>query len=122
MPLSVLKSFQVTVEHLRVASAAAENGTTQTILWSHGVECCCAGMTPVYLKYKYKANGVFHDARSVLAIHNLAHQGTSLAHQFKMFHLPEEAYSELEWIYTEPDGRTTPVRSACTARVDCTCT
>jgi starch synthase len=66
-------------------------------------------MTPVYLKHKYQVHGVFQKARSVLAIHNLAHQGTSLAHTFSSLHLPSHVYSDLEWIYTEPDGRQTPV-------------
>jgi hypothetical protein len=67
-------------------------------------------MTPVYLRHKYQANGVFNAATSILAIHNLAHQGTSLANSFPDFKLPQHVYSEMEWIYTEKDGRRTPVR------------
>jgi hypothetical protein len=70
-----------------------------------------AGLVPLYLKHKYKAHGVFHDARTLVAIHNLAHQGTALAPEFPLFNLPQAAYQELEWIYTEPDGRRTPVRT-----------
>ena len=46
----------------------------------------------------------------MVAIHNLAHQGTALAPEFPIFNLPQSAYNELEWIYEEPDGRRTPVR------------
>lgn len=65
---------------------------------------------PLYLQHKYQANNVFQSATSVLAIHNLAHQGTALAAEFPLFNLPPHAYPEMEWIYEEPDGRRTPVR------------
>jgi starch synthase len=33
-----------------------------------------ASMVPVYLAAKYRAHGVYKNARSVMAIHNLRHQ------------------------------------------------
>ena len=33
-----------------------------------------AAMVPVFLAAKYRPHGVYKDARSVLAIHNLQHQ------------------------------------------------
>lgn len=33
-----------------------------------------AGLVPVYLAAKYRSAGVYKDARSILAIHNLRHQ------------------------------------------------
>ena len=71
-----------------------------------------AGMVPVYLKHHYQAHGVFKDAKTVFAIHNLAYQGTSVASDFALFKLPSSAYNVMEWIYKEPDGRKTPVRPA----------
>ena len=38
-----------------------------------------AAMVPVYLAAKYRPGGVYQDARSVLAIHNLRHQVGSFA-------------------------------------------
>jgi glycogen synthase len=70
---------------------------------------CVAGLVPLYLNHKYKPHGVFEEAKALVAIHNLAHQGTALAHEFPLFNLPQSAYNELEWIYEEPDGRRTPV-------------
>ena len=70
-----------------------------------------AGMVPVYLKHRYKAYGHLQNANALLAVHNLAYQGTSLAHAFPSLSLPNEAYHELEWIYTEKNGKKrTPVR------------
>ena len=85
---------------------------------------CCAGLVPLYLRHKYQANNVFTKATSVLAVHNLAHQGTALASGFPLFNLPAEAYQEMEWIYEEPDGRRTPVwdpRLASTCSNSCCC-
>lgn len=70
-----------------------------------------AGMVPVYLKYKYRPHNVFRSASTVFAIHNLAYQGTDSASLFPMFRLPDKAYSTLEWIFQETDGRRTPVRT-----------
>ncbi|KAJ9539587.1 hypothetical protein OSB04_026093 [Centaurea solstitialis] len=42
-----------------------------------------AGLVPVLLAAKYRPNGVYKDARSIIAIHNLAHQW----------------YGALEWIF-----------------------
>jgi glycogen synthase len=67
-------------------------------------------MVPVYLKHRYKKHGVFANARSIMAIHNLAYQGAIPAGAFASLGLPGDAYSELEWINTQPDRRDMPVR------------
>ena len=70
-----------------------------------------AGMLPVYLKHRYRENGSFMQARCILAIHNLAYQGTCLAHNFATLGISGQAYGDMEWIYTEPGGIKVPVRS-----------
>lgn len=47
--------------------------------------------------------GVYPNARSCLAIHNLAHQGSFEAHAFHDVGLPGEWYGTLEW--ESPDDR-----------------
>ncbi|XP_050237527.1 soluble starch synthase 1, chloroplastic/amyloplastic [Mercurialis annua] len=58
-----------------------------------------AGLVPVLLAGKYHPYGVYKDARSVLVIHNLAHQGVEPAVTFKNFGLPLEWYGALEWVF-----------------------
>ena len=47
-----------------------------------------ASLVPAYLAAKYRRHGVFTDARSVLAIHNLSHQGVEVADHFGDLGLP----------------------------------
>eukprot|EP00257_Ricinus_communis_P015332 XP_015573219.1 soluble starch synthase 1, chloroplastic/amyloplastic [Ricinus communis] len=58
-----------------------------------------AGLVPVLLAAKYHPYGVYEDARSVLVIHNLAHQGVESAVTYKNFGLPSEWYGALEWVF-----------------------
>eukprot|EP00884_Botryococcus_braunii_P000866 jgi/Botrbrau1/10780/Bobra.0119s0006.1 len=58
-----------------------------------------AAMTPIYLAAKYRKNGVYLDARSVLAIHNLRHQGVFPPSSFNALGLPGDWYKALEWQY-----------------------
>jgi starch synthase len=58
-----------------------------------------AAMTPIYLAAKYRKNGVYKDARSVLAIHNLRHQGVFPPSSFNALGLPGDWYKALEWQY-----------------------
>ena len=45
---------------------------------------------PVYLAAKYRRNGVYKDARTILAIHNLSHQGVDPAATFSNLGLPDD--------------------------------
>ncbi|DBA69675.1 TPA: hypothetical protein ACH3X2_012611 [Trebouxia sp. C0005] len=56
-------------------------------------------LVPVYLAAKYRPHGVYHQARSILAVHNLRHQGVYPPGTFSMLQLPKEWYNALEWQY-----------------------
>ncbi|WCJ28942.1 Starch synthase 1 chloroplastic/amyloplastic [Euphorbia peplus] len=58
-----------------------------------------AGLVPVLLAAKYRPYGVYKDARSLLVIHNLAHQGVEPAVTYQNFGLPSEWYGALEWVF-----------------------
>ncbi|XP_024995242.1 soluble starch synthase 1, chloroplastic/amyloplastic isoform X1 [Cynara cardunculus var. scolymus] len=58
-----------------------------------------AGLVPVLLAAKYRPNGVYKDARSIIAIHNLAHQGIEPAATYGNLGLPLEWYGALEWVF-----------------------
>ncbi|KAL3714317.1 hypothetical protein ACJRO7_006273 [Eucalyptus globulus] len=58
-----------------------------------------AGLVPVLLGAKYRPFGVYKDARSVLVIHNLAHQGVEAAVTYKNLGLPPQWYKALEWVF-----------------------
>ena len=56
-------------------------------------------ITPVYLAAKYRPHGVYNNARSVLAIHNLAHQGVNPPSAFGELGLPGWWYGAVEYQY-----------------------
>lgn len=56
-------------------------------------------LVPVYLAGKYRPHGVYANARSVLAIHNLRHQGVFPPHTFKDLGLPPQWYGACEYQY-----------------------
>ncbi|XP_076954064.1 soluble starch synthase 1, chloroplastic/amyloplastic-like [Bidens hawaiensis] len=58
-----------------------------------------AGLVPVLLAAKYRPYGVYKDARSIVVIHNLAHQGVEPASTYRNFGLPPEWYGALGWIF-----------------------
>ncbi|KAK9204555.1 hypothetical protein WN943_014817 [Citrus x changshan-huyou] len=58
-----------------------------------------AGLVPVLLASKYRPHGVYKDARSILVIHNLSHQGVEPAATYKNLGLPSEWYGALEWVF-----------------------
>ncbi|KAG8501942.1 hypothetical protein CXB51_004576 [Gossypium anomalum] len=58
-----------------------------------------AGLVSVLLAAKYRPFGVYKDARSILVIHNLAHQGVEPAATFKNLGLPSNWYGALEWVF-----------------------
>lgn len=56
-------------------------------------------LLPVYLAAKYRPHGVYHGARSILAIHNLKHQGVFPPGTYAGLDLPGDWYKCLEWQY-----------------------
>ncbi|RZC70866.1 hypothetical protein C5167_034013 [Papaver somniferum] len=58
-----------------------------------------AGLVPVLLGAKYRSHGVYKDARSIIVIHNLAHQGVEPAITFKNLGLLADWYGALEWVF-----------------------
>lgn len=60
-----------------------------------------AGLVPVLLAAKYRAYGVYKDARSILVIHNLFHQGVEPASTYNNLGLPLQWYGALEWVFPE---------------------
>ncbi|CAM8932174.1 unnamed protein product [Rhodiola kirilowii] len=58
-----------------------------------------AGLVPVLLASKYRPYGVYKDARCILIIHNLAHQGVEPASTFPSLGIPPEWYKALEWVF-----------------------
>ncbi|KAM7497466.1 hypothetical protein LguiA_021880 [Lonicera macranthoides] len=70
-------------------------------LWREVVVPCYwhAGLVPVLLAAKYRPYGVCKDARSIVVIHNLAHQGVELAIAYNKLGVPLEWYGALEWVF-----------------------
>ncbi|KAK9672430.1 hypothetical protein RND81_12G100100 [Saponaria officinalis] len=60
-----------------------------------------AGLVPVLLASKYRPHGVYNDARSVLVIHNMAHQGVEPAVTYDNLGVPPNWYGVLEWVFPE---------------------
>ncbi|CAI7900549.1 unnamed protein product, partial [Closterium sp. NIES-53] len=60
-----------------------------------------AGLVPVLVAAKYRRYGVYKDARTIIAIHNLAHQGVEAAYTFGSLGVPGEWYGALEWVFPE---------------------
>ncbi|KAH9609215.1 hypothetical protein KSS87_000475 [Heliosperma pusillum] len=60
-----------------------------------------AGLVPILLASKYRPFGVYKDARSVLVIHNLSHQGVEPAVTFDNLGVPPHWYGALEWVFPE---------------------
>ncbi|KAK9291369.1 hypothetical protein L1049_019315 [Liquidambar formosana] len=58
-----------------------------------------ASLVPVLLAAKYRPYGVYKNARSILVIHNLAHQGVEPAVTYNNLGLPPEWYKALEWVF-----------------------
>ncbi|CAI7817902.1 unnamed protein product [Closterium sp. NIES-54] len=49
----------------------------------------------------YRPHGVYKDARTILAIHNLSHQGVEPGYTFGSLGVPGEWYGALEWVFPE---------------------
>ncbi|KAL8210904.1 hypothetical protein R6Q57_005341 [Mikania cordata] len=56
-------------------------------------------VSPSLLAAKYRPHGIYKDARSIILIHNLAHQGVEPATTYGNLGLPWEWYGALEWIF-----------------------
>lgn len=48
---------------------------------------------------KYRKFNVYKDARCIIAIHNLSHQGVEPAYTFDNLGVPGDWYGALEWIF-----------------------
>ncbi|CAG9463241.1 unnamed protein product [Pedinophyceae sp. YPF-701] len=62
-----------------------------------------AGLIPVYIHSRFRPYGVYENARTVFAIHNLAYQGVAPPASFGQLGVPSDWYRTLEWIY--PGGK-----------------
>eukprot|EP00191_Tetraselmis_sp_GSL018_P001478 CAMPEP_0177599634 /NCGR_PEP_ID=MMETSP0419_2-20121207/13107_1 /TAXON_ID=582737 /ORGANISM="Tetraselmis sp., Strain GSL018" /LENGTH=669 /DNA_ID=CAMNT_0019092399 /DNA_START=189 /DNA_END=2198 /DNA_ORIENTATION=- len=62
--------------------------------WHAGMVCC-------YVAARYRPYGVYNDARTVLAIHNLMHQGVEPATTYGQLGMPSDWYGALEWVFPE---------------------
>jgi len=60
-----------------------------------------ASLIPVFLAAKYRSHGVYLGARSVLAVHNLFHQGCFPPDTFNQLGLPSDWYNCLGWRFLE---------------------
>ncbi|XP_074319860.1 starch synthase 1, chloroplastic/amyloplastic isoform X2 [Silene latifolia] len=60
-----------------------------------------AGLVPILLASKYRPYGVYKDARSLLVIHNMAHQGVEPAVTYNNLGVPPHWYGALEWVFPE---------------------
>ncbi|CAK8567598.1 unnamed protein product [Lathyrus sativus] len=58
-----------------------------------------ASLVSVLLAAKYRPYGVYKDARSILVIHNIAHQGVEPAITYSNLGLPHEWYGALGWVF-----------------------
>jgi len=58
-----------------------------------------AALVPVIIPSKYRPHGVYTNARSVLALHNLRHQGVYPPFTYNMLNLPSDWYGALEFQY-----------------------
>ncbi|KAL0400590.1 UNVERIFIED_CONTAM: Soluble starch synthase 1, chloroplastic/amyloplastic [Sesamum latifolium] len=63
-----------------------------------------AGLVPVLLAAKYRPCGVYKDARSIIVIHNIAHQGVEPAATYRNFGVPGGWYKALEWVFPTGQG------------------
>ncbi|CAN1250784.1 Starch synthase 1, chloroplastic/amyloplastic [Linum perenne] len=58
-----------------------------------------ASLVPVLLAAKYRPYGVYKDARCILIIHNLAHQGVEPASTYGNLGLSPDWYGALGWVF-----------------------
>lgn len=55
-------------------------------------------LLPVYIGSRFRPHNVYPDARTVLAIHNLAHQGSAPPEEFRHLGVPADWFGCLEWV------------------------
>lgn len=60
-----------------------------------------AGLVPTLVASKYRPHGVYKDARTICAIHNILHQGAEPSTTFPNLGVPNEWYGALEYQYPE---------------------
>ena len=60
-----------------------------------------ASFVPLYVASKYRPHGVFMDARTLLVIHNMMHQGVEPSTTFEGLGIPGDWYKAVEWVFPE---------------------
>ena len=60
-----------------------------------------AGLVPTLVASRYRPHGVYKDARTICAIHNILHQGVEPSTTFPNLGVPNEWYGALEYKYPE---------------------
>lgn len=60
-----------------------------------------AALVPSFLAAKYRRNGTYTDARSIVAIHNMSHQGVEPSSFFGRLGLPGDWWSTVEWKFPD---------------------
>ena len=60
-----------------------------------------AGLVPTLVASKYRPHGVYKNARTICAIHNILHQGAEPSTTFPNLGVPNEWYGALEYQYPE---------------------
>ena len=60
-----------------------------------------AGLVPTLVASKYRKHGVYNNARTICAIHNILHQGVEPATTFPNLGVPDEWYGTMEYQYPE---------------------
>lgn len=60
-----------------------------------------AALVPSFLAAKYRRNGVYTGARSIVAIHNMSHQGVEPSSFFGRLGLPSDWWDVLEWKFPD---------------------
>eukprot|EP00891_Asterochloris_glomerata_P008981 jgi/Astpho2/8981/fgenesh1_pm.00133_%23_25_t len=107
--------FRYTLLSLAACEAPLQlniGGSGQPPGYPYGEDCLFvandwhAALVPAFVAAKYRRNGVYKNARSVLAIHNMSHQGVEPAHLYGNLGLPGDWYDVLSWKF--PDWAATP--------------
>ncbi len=60
-----------------------------------------AGLVPCFLASRYRRHGVYTNARTIFAIHNLSHQGVEPSTIYGQLGLPEDFYDPVSWRFPD---------------------
>ncbi|KAG2500469.1 hypothetical protein HYH03_002036 [Edaphochlamys debaryana] len=97
VPASVAEAVAAVQRELRQEEEVPRTKYTQDIVFV--ANDWHASLVPVYLAAKYRPHGVYTNARCIMAIHNLRHQGVFPPGSFYELGLPPHWYGCLEWQY-----------------------